>query len=43
MFHHSHERTPSHLSHRPEVLETIDEQDEAIRAIAEIEEEELDA
>jgi hypothetical protein len=43
MFHHSRGRTPSQPSHRLEVPETAAEQDEAIRAIAETEEEELDA
>ena len=40
---HSHGRTPSQSSHGLEVLETAAEQDEAIRAIAEIELEQLQA
>ena len=40
---HSCARTPRQPSHHLEVLETAAEQDEAIRAFAEIEEEELDA
>ena len=40
---HSHGRTPSQQRRRPEVLETIAEQNEAIRAIAEIELEQLEA
>jgi len=40
---HSHGRTPRQSSHRPEVPETLAEQDEAIRAIAEVELEQLEA
>ena len=40
---HSRARTPRQPSHRPEVPETIAQQDEIIRGIAEIEEEQLDA
>ena len=40
---HSRGRTPSHPSHRPEEPETVAEQDEAIRAIAETELEHLEA
>ena len=39
---HSHGRTPSQPSHRLEVPETVAKQDEAIRAIAEIELEHLE-
>jgi hypothetical protein len=42
MFCHSSGRTPSQLSHRPEVLETVAKQDTAIHVIAETEEQ-LDA
>jgi len=40
---HSHARTPYQPSHRPEVPEIVSQQDEIIRGITEIEEEELDA
>ena len=40
---HSVVRTPSQLHHRPEVLETAAQQDETIRGIEAIEEEQLDA
>jgi hypothetical protein len=40
---HSHGRTPSQLSHRPEVPKTAAEKDVAIRAIAETELEQLEA
>jgi len=43
MLHHSSARTPHQPSHRPEVPETAAQQDEIIRGIAVIEEEELDA
>ena len=40
---HSRERTPSQPSHRPEVPETVAEQDEVVRAIVETELEQLEA
>ena len=40
---HSAVRTPSQSSRRPEVPETVAQQDETIRSIAAIEEEQLDA
>ena len=43
LLHHSHGRTPSQPSHRPEVPKTIAEQDEAARAITETKLEELEA
>ena len=43
MIRHSALRTPSHPSQRLEVLETTAQQDETIRGIAAIEEEQLDA
>ena len=43
MIYHSVVRTPSQLSRRPEVPKTIAQQDETIRSIAAIEEEQLDA
>ena len=43
MLRHSRARTPRQLSHCPEVLETVAQQDEIIRNIAAIEEEQLDA
>ena len=43
MLRHSRARTPRQPSHRPEVLETIAQQDEIIRGIAATKEEELDA
>ena len=43
MLHHSRVRTPHQPSHRPEVPEIAAQQDEIIRGIAAIEEEELDA
>ena len=43
MLRHSRARTPRQPSHRPEVPETAAQQDEIIRGIAAIEEEELDA
>ena len=43
MLRHSVVRTPSQSCHRPEVPETTAQQDETIRGIAAIEEEELDA
>ena len=43
MLHHSRARTPSQPRHRLEVPETIAQQDEVIRGIAAIEEEQLDA
>ena len=39
----SHGRTPSQPSHRPEVPETVAEQDEVVRAIVETELEQLEA
>ena len=43
MLHHSSVRTPSQPSYRPEVPETVVQQDEIIRGIAATEEEHLDA
>ena len=43
MLHHSRARTPSQPRHRPEVPETTAQQDEIIRGVAAIEEEQLDA
>ena len=43
MIRHSAVRTPSQPSRRPEVPETVAQQDETIRGIAAIEEEQLDA
>ena len=43
MLHHSRVRTPSQPSRRPEVPESVAQQDEIIKGIAAIEEEELDA
>ena len=43
MLHHSARRTPSQSHHRLEVPETTAQQDETIRGIAAIEEEQLDA
>ena len=43
MLHHSRVRTPSQPSHRPEMPESAAQQDEIIRGIAAIEEEQLDA
>ena len=43
MIHHSAVRTPSQPSRCLEVLETVAQQDETIRGIAAIEEEQLDA
>ena len=43
MIQHSAVRTPSQLSRRPKVLETTTQQDETIRGITAIEEEQLDA
>ena len=43
MIHHSVVRTPSQPRHRPEVLETVAQQDETIRGIAATKEEQLDA
>jgi len=43
MLHHSSARTPHQPSHRPEVPETAAQQDEIIRGIAAIEQEQLDA
>ena len=39
MLRHSAARTPSQPRHRPEVLETVAQQDEIIRGVAAIEEE----
>ena len=43
MLHHSAVRTPSQLSHRLEVPESVAQQDETIRGIAATEQEQLDA
>ena len=43
MIHHSTPSAPSHSCHRLEVTETAAQQDETIRSIAAIEEEQLDA
>ena len=43
MLHHSSARTPHQPSRRPKVLEIAAQQDEIIRGIASIEEEQLDA
>ena len=43
MLRHSRARTPRQPSHRPKVPETAAQQDEIIRGIAVIEEEQLDA
>ena len=43
MLRHSRARTPRQPSHRPEVPETATQQDEIIRGIAVIEEQQLDA
>ena len=43
MLRHSRPRAPSQPSHRPEVLETIAQQDEISRGVTAIEEEQLDA
>jgi len=43
MLRHSHAKTPRQPSHRPEVPETATQQDEIIRGIAVIEEQQLDA
>ena len=43
MLRHSHARTPRQPSHRPEVPETVAQQDEIIRGIVETEKEQLDA
>ena len=43
MLRHSAVRTPSQPCHRPEVSETVAQQDETIRGIVAIEEEQLDA
>ena len=43
MLHHNRPSVPSQPSHRPEVPESAAQQDEIIRGIAVIEEEQLDA
>ena len=43
MLHHTRPRAPNQPSHRLEVPETTTQQDETIRGIAAIEEEQLDA
>ena len=43
MLRHSVARTPSQPRHRPEVLETVAQQDDTIRGIVATEEEQLDA
>ena len=43
MIHHSTPQAPSQPCHRPDVLEVVSQQDDTIRGIAAIEEEQLDA